>query len=88
MLLEKTNKFAKEYQLMEKKGKNMNKLIEVFNLLSSQTSLPAKYKDHKLIGSYEGSRELHVEPDWLLIYRISARTIILERTGTHSDLFK
>ena len=53
-----------------------------------QNNLPTKYKDHKLIGSYEGSRELHIEPDWLLIYRISAQSIILERTGTHCDLFK
>jgi mRNA interferase YafQ len=85
--LEKTNKFAKEYLLMQKRGKNMNKLLEVLNLLMSQAALPIRYKDHKLVGSYEGSRELHIEPDWLLIYRIFEQSIILERIGTHSDLF-
>ena len=49
--------------------------------------LPAKYKDHKLKGDYEGSRELHIEPDWLLIYFETEEEIILEATGTHSDLF-
>ena len=86
--LEKTNKFTKEYKLMQKRGKNINKLVEVLNILVLQISLPIKYKDHKLTGSYEGSRELHIEPDWLLIYRINEQSLILERTGTHSDLFK
>ena len=88
MILEKTNRFEKEYKLMKKRGKNMRRLEEVLELLINQNNLPTKYKDHKLIGSYEGSRELHIEPDWLLIYRISAQSIILERTGTHCDLFK
>ena len=88
LLLEKTNKFSKEFKLMEKRGKDMNRLIDVLELLISQTSLPTKYKDHKLIGSYEGSRELHIEPDWLLIYRIFEQSLILERTGSHSDLFR
>jgi mRNA interferase YafQ len=86
--LEKTNQFTKEYKLMQKRGKNINKLVEVLNLLVSQISLPIKYKDHKLTGNYEGSRELHIEPDWLLIYRINKQSLILERTGTHSDLFR
>ena len=73
---------------MQKRGKNINKLVEVLNILVLQISLPIKYKDHKLTGSYEGSRELHIEPDWLLIYRINEQSLILERTGTHSDLFK
>ena len=88
MLLEKTNRFTKEYQLMKKRGKNIRKLEEVLELLLNQNHLPVKYKDHKLTGSYEGSGELYIEPDWLLIYRISAQSIILERTGTHCDLFR
>jgi mRNA interferase YafQ len=51
--LEKTNKFTKEYKLMQKRGKNINKLVEVLNILVSQIPLPMKYKDHKLTGSYE-----------------------------------
>lgn len=73
---------------MKKRDKNLDKLAEVLNLLISQAALPAKYKDHKLAGSYDGSRELHIEPDWLLIYRIKDKSVILERTGMHSDLFR
>jgi mRNA interferase YafQ len=83
-----TNKFTKEYALMHKRGKNVKKIKQIIFLLESSKAIPTKYKDHKLIGSYEGSRELHIEPDWLLIYRISSQSIILERTGTHCDLFK
>jgi len=50
--------------------------------------LNPKYKDHPLIGSYKGDRECHIEPDWLLIYAIIERDLILVRTGTHSDLFR
>lgn len=73
---------------MLKRRKKEEKLLEVIEILFSNSSLPAKYKDHQLKGCYEGSRELHIEPDWLLIYRIERNALILERTGTHSDLFK
>ena len=46
--------------------------------------------DHKLVGNYINRRELHIEPDWLLIYKLipENNSIIFERTGTHSDLFR
>ena len=72
---------------MIKRGKSENKFIEVVEMLTLGTTLPPKYRDHKLIGQYEGTRELHLEPDWLLIYRLTKDSLILERTGTHSDLF-
>jgi len=84
----RTSQFKKEFKLMKKRGKNQEKFIEVLELLISEKDLPLKYRDHKLIGDYEGSRELHIESDWLLIYRVLKREIVLERTGTHSDLFK
>ncbi|MES2677750.1 MAG: type II toxin-antitoxin system YafQ family toxin [Pseudomonadota bacterium] len=83
-----TNKFSKEYALMHKRGKNVDKIKHIIELLKQDKLLPAKFKDHKLIGSYEGSRELHIEPDWLLVYKVSEESIVFERTGTHSDLFK
>ncbi len=83
-----SNKFVKEYSLAIKRGKNINKIKQVIRLLETQEHLPVKYKDHKLVGEYIGSRELHIEPDWLLIYRITKTAVILERTGNHSDLFK
>lgn len=73
---------------MIKRGKDVSKLRSVAELLEKGEVLPLKYRDHKLIGDYVGSRELHIESDWLLIYRLTGHEIILERTGTHSDLFK
>jgi len=84
----RTNQFKKEFKLMIKRGKDQNKLKKILEFIFNDKMMPAKYKDHKLIGEYEGSRELHIESDWLLIYRIVGPVIILERTGTHSDLFK
>jgi mRNA interferase YafQ len=82
------NKFKKELKLMLKRGRDQEKFWKVIELLINNKPLPLHYRDHKLIGNYIGSRELHIEPDWLLIYRTSDNKLILERTGTHSDLFK
>ncbi len=73
---------------MFKRGKDLDKLKNIIDILANNSPLPLKYRDHKLMGCYEGSRELHIEPDWLLIYRLSQDSLILERTGSHSDLFK
>ena len=66
----------------------MGKLREVLILLSSRAELPASCQDHALQGDWNGYRDLHIEPDWLLIYRITADEIRLARTGTHADLFR
>lgn len=50
--------------------------------------LPARYRDHALVGVYSGLRECHIKPDWLLIYRLVDDDVVLVRTGTHSDLFE
>ena len=85
------NKFKKDYKLSLKRGLDISKLIEVISMLSNQTELPISYRDHKLTDSkdYSGCRELHIQPNWLLIYKIKEDELILEllRTGTHSDLF-
>lgn len=57
-----------------------------FKLLAKGRTLPAKYKDHQLKGIYKDCRECHIEPDWLLSYRIEAHVLQLVRTGSHSDL--
>jgi len=49
--------------------------------------LEEKHRDHKLSGNYINHRECHIEPDWLLIYRLIGKEIHFVRTGTHSDLF-
>ncbi|OFW80441.1 MAG: damage-inducible protein [Alphaproteobacteria bacterium RIFCSPLOWO2_01_FULL_40_26] len=83
-----SNRFVKEYKLMARRGKNLDRLKVIVELLETGSLLPIKYHNHKLVGEYSGSWELHIEPDWLLIYRISNEQLILERTGSHSDLFR
>ena len=87
-----TNKFKKDYEKCIKRGLKIDELKEVLVLLSQGAVLPQKYFDHPLKPSkdYINCRELHIEPDWLLIYKYSNDNVILYliRTGTHSDLFK
>lgn len=80
-----TNQFKKDLKLAKKQGKDLDKL-----LLANGEKLDTKFKDHDLSGSYKGTRECHIEPDWLLIYEIVNNTLILMlyRLGTHSELFK
>lgn len=65
----------------------MAKLRQVLLLLLDGEPLPERYKDHPLRGNWNAYRDLHIEPDWLLIYRISGEELHLARTGSHSDLF-
>ena len=82
-------KFKKEYKLMLKRNVDINDFKYVVNELRNQRPLAEKYRDHELMGKYKGFRECHINPDWLLIYRIEYDELILvlARTGTHSDLF-
>ncbi len=84
-----TTKFKKELKLVQKQGKNLDKLFAVVDLLANDEELPIKYHDHNLTGDYVDFRECHIEPDWLLIYKKNATELILflSRTGSHSDLF-
>ncbi len=89
--IEFTGQFKKDYKLAVRKGYNISELETVITLLSNEQSLPEKYRDHALTNSrnYKDMRECHIEPDWLLIYKIMKETLILSliRTGSHSDLF-
>ena len=80
----------KDAKLMQKRGKNMKKLVNVLDLRASGKTLPSKYKDLQLTGNLSDFRECHIEPDWLLIYQIFENELILSATatGSHSDLFK
>ena len=89
--VEFTTQFKKDYKLAVKRGCDPDKLMEVVELLANQRELPAKYRDHALVNSrnYKDVRELHIQPDWLLVYKIYESRLVLEliRTGSHSDLF-
>ncbi len=84
-----TTQFKKDYKLSMKRGLNIEFLDNAIRILANGDTLPDEYKDHQLSGNWKGHRECHVQPDWLLIYRIEEDILILtlSRTGTHSDLF-
>lgn len=84
----RTSQFKRDVKLAMKRGKKMSLLKEIMVKLAKEEPLERKHKDHRLTGNYKDHRECHIEPDWLLIYRITNKEIIFERTGTHSDLFK
>lgn len=84
------NRMKRDVKLMKKRGKNLSKLEEVLNKLANYETLPEKNKDHQLKGEWKDFRECHIEPDWLLIYRIEENELILyaTATGSHADLFE
>lgn len=87
--IEVTKQYLRDLKLARKRSLDENKLNEIIRLLSSGQDLPAKNRDHPLVGNFRGCRECHISPDWLLIYRKSETLQILSlvRTGSHSDLF-
>ena len=87
-ILRRTGQFKKDVKRMGKRGKTFDELKAVIGDLAVGKELEAKYKDHYLVGQYKGSRECHLEPDWLLIYELTEDEFILVRTGSHSDLFR
>ena len=86
----RTNRFKKDVKRAEKRGKELAKLRVVLDRLIEGEPLPPHYKDHPLRGNFVGSRDCHIEPDWVLIYTLAENGthVLLERTGTHSDLFR
>jgi mRNA interferase YafQ len=87
MNLAQTKQFKKDVKRMRKRGKELEKIKAVIDLLVAGEPLPPKNRDHKLGGNWIGRRDCHVEPDWILIYKLTEGELLLERTGTHSDLF-
>ena len=80
-----TNQFKKDLKLAKKQNKDLNKLYHIVDLLSRGMKLDLSYKDHSLIGDYKGYRECHIEPDWLLVYKIKDEIMVLSlaRLGSH-----
>jgi mRNA interferase YafQ len=80
-------RFLRDIKRIKKRGLDLSKLRHVVTLLSERQPLPIRYRDHALTGNWIGHRDCHIQPDWVLIYKIDDENLILERTGTHSDLF-
>ena len=81
--------FKRDYKRIKKRGYDIRLLERTIALLAEGQPLPKEYRDHPLSGDYIGCRECHIAPDWLLVYEVEERELILylTRTGTHSDLF-
>ncbi|NLB66807.1 MAG: type II toxin-antitoxin system YafQ family toxin [Lentisphaerae bacterium] len=86
--LSQTKQFERDVKRMIRRGKDIQKLKAIVIELAHGRPLAPRHRDHPLIGPWKGSRDCHLEPDWLLIYTATKTELRLERTGTHSDLFK
>jgi mRNA interferase YafQ len=82
-----SGQFRRDVKRVSRRGKEMAKLRHALELLIENKPLPVQFRDHPLKGEWRGWRDLHIEPDWLLIYKADAAAVRFERTGTHADLF-
>ena len=74
--ISRSNRFKKDAQLCQKQGKDMEKLREIIQILVSEVPIPPKYKDHPLKGKWNGFRDLHIEPDWVLVYYVEDNMVM------------
>ncbi len=83
-----TPQFKKDIKKKRKQGSDLEKLDKVILALRKQDLLPERNRNHELSGVYRGHRECHIEPDWLLMYRVDEDSVVLTavRTGSHSEL--
>jgi len=84
----RTSQFRRDVKLVQKRGKDADLIRTVIETLAQGQTLSPKYRDHQLKGVFKDCRECHIDPDWLLIYRIEGNVLQLIRTGAHSDLFR
>ena len=84
----RSTQFKRDVKRVKRRGKDIAKLRPPLTALIRQEPLPGQYRDHPLRGNWQGHREFHVEPDWLVIYRVKGDELQLVRTGSHTDLFK
>ena len=82
-----TSQFRKDLKKAIRQGKNIKLLKQIMEQLASQKKLATRHKDHSLHNNWKGSRDCHITPDWVMIYRVDDGVIYFERLGSHSDLF-
>jgi mRNA interferase YafQ len=90
LIPQETTRFRRDLRRMRRRGKDVQKLQAVVRLLVQEQPLAERHHDHPLAGDWSGYRDCHIEPDWLLLYKIDRdeETLTLVRTGTHADLFE
>ena len=85
--LRTTTAFERDMRRVKKQGKDLDKLEMIVNLLQAQEPLPARCRPHPLRGKWLGHWDCHVEPDWILLYKVTEEALVLVRTGSHAALF-
>jgi len=83
-----SSQFKKDFKKLKSHEKTFSQLELVIEKLLNHETLESKYRDHKLTGKWKNFRDCHIEPDWILIYQLTDDALYLERTGSHSDLFR
>lgn len=86
--IRRSTRFRRDLKRSKRRGHDLNRLAAVIDVLAGDGTLPARYRDHALTGDWIGTRECHIAPDWLLIYELTDDKLVLQRTGTHADLFE
>lgn len=81
-------RFKRDYKLCKKRGRDMQKMQYILSILALGETIPERYKDHPLKSNWKGYRDIHIEPDWILIYKLEGAVILLAATGTHSDILE
>ena len=82
-----STRFKRDIKRLQKQGKDLADLQSIIKTLVKEKLLDPKFKDHKLVGNWKGHRDCHIEPDWLLVYKVEAKVFHLVRTGSHAELF-
>jgi mRNA interferase YafQ len=87
LTIRQSTRFRRDVKRLRRQGVDLAQLEAVIVALVAQESLDERYRDHTLVGNWKGFRECHIQPDWLLIYRIESDELQLARTGSHAELF-
>ena len=87
LIIRQATRFRRDVKRLRRQGVDVSKLQAIIITLAAQEPLDEQYRDHALVGNWRGFRECHIQPDWLLIYRIAGEELQLARTGSHAELF-
>ncbi len=87
LIIRQATRFRRDVKRLRRQGRDLAQLELVIKTLAAEKPLDGRYRDHALIGNWHGFRECHLQPDWLLIYRIEGDELQLARTGSHAELF-
>ncbi len=86
--IRRTSAFKKDLKRLMKQGRDLSKLAAVVDAIADGKQLEERHRDHELVGNRRGFRDCHIEPDWVLIYKLDKNVLVLTltRTGTHAEL--